>query len=136
MPMQLDIVDRTSDENGEPARYQNTYRLESYNPFKIEPVDKIVEMVMTNHLEDAVYDATEAPKICSEISSEIRKRILKLEFDRYKIVVIVTLIEKSSQSLESSMGFIWDVQRDNYSTYTLETQTFYAYCCVFGVYYE
>lgn len=144
-------------------KYQNSYRLDTKNPFKIDPVDKIVRSVMVNRLEDASYDPEECPKLCSQVASEIRKRILKLDFTRcyflftnglnfshkqnfilkaksnvfrYKIVVAVTIIEKASQSLETSMGFMWDAGRDNYSTYSFETQTFFAYCAVIGTYYE
>ncbi|XP_043280404.1 dynein light chain Tctex-type 5-like isoform X2 [Venturia canescens] len=136
MPVNFDICDQVSDDLDKAPKFQNTYRLDTEKPFKIDPVDKIVKSVMLNRLEDASYDVKECPKLCSQVASEIRKRILKLDFKRYKIVVAVTIIEKASQSLETTMGFVWDVDRDNYSTYTFETQTFFAYCIVIGTYYE
>ncbi|XP_020709954.1 dynein light chain Tctex-type 5-like [Athalia rosae] len=129
-------VDDNSTESKTAPRYQNTYRLESYKPFNVDMVDKIIKQVMINNLEDIVYDPKECPRLCGEISEDIRDRIKRLNFDRYKIVVIVTINEKASQAIQSSMRFIWDVARDNYSTFTFETRTFFAYCCVFGVYYE
>ncbi|XP_015514732.1 dynein light chain Tctex-type 5-like isoform X1 [Neodiprion pinetum] len=117
-------------------KYENSYRLESNKPFNVDPVDKIISQVMTNNLEDIVYDPKECPKLCAEISADIRDRIRKQNFDRYKIVVIVTINEKASQGIQASMRFLWDVQRDNYSSFTFETRTFFAYCCVFGVYCE
>lgn len=55
---------------------------------------------------------------------------------RHKIIITVTIIEKTSQSVETTLGFRWDGERDKYSTFSLEERTFYANCSVFGVYYE
>ncbi|XP_017794595.1 PREDICTED: tctex1 domain-containing protein 1-A-like [Habropoda laboriosa] len=117
-------------------KFQNTYRLDASDPFKVDPVDKIVKMAMIANLENISYDAIESPKVCEKVATDIRERIKKLNFDRYKIVVKVTIIEKASQSIQSSMGFLWDPEKDNYSTFAYEARTFHAYCCVFGLYYE
>ncbi|XP_029032820.2 dynein light chain Tctex-type protein 2B-like [Osmia bicornis bicornis] len=93
-------------------------------------------MLIIAKLEDISYDAVEGPKICESVATDIRERIKKLNFDRYRIVVNVTIVEKASQSICTSMGFLWDAERDNYSTFTYEARTFHAYCCVFGLYYE
>lgn len=64
-------------------KIKNNYRLQARNPFKVDPVDKIVKMVMINNLEDISYDPIEAPKVCETIANDIRRRIKKLNFDRY-----------------------------------------------------
>ncbi|KOX71548.1 Tctex1 domain-containing protein 1 [Melipona quadrifasciata] len=124
------------DNEREMLKYQNTYRLEAYNPFKIDPVDRIINTIMITKLEDISYDAAECLNVCQSIATDIREKIKNLNFDRYKIVVYVTIIEKANQSIQSSMGFLWDARRDNYSTFTYEARTFHAYCCVFALYYE
>ncbi|KAK1130115.1 hypothetical protein K0M31_019799 [Melipona bicolor] len=124
------------DNEREMLKYQNTYRLEAYNPFKIDPVDKIINTIMITKLEDISYDAAECLNVCQSVATDIREKIKNLNFDRYKIVVCVTIIEKANQSIQSSMGFLWDARRDNYSTFTYEARTFHAYCCVFALYYE
>ncbi|XP_043251718.1 dynein light chain Tctex-type 5-B-like [Colletes gigas] len=136
MSLQLDVNDKNLDNEREAPNYQNTYRLEAYNPFKVDPVDKIVKTIMINKLENISYDAADCPKICESVATDIRERIKKLNFDRYKIVVNVAIIEKASQSVQASIGFLWDAEKDNYSTFTYEARTFHAYCCVFGLYYE
>ncbi|XP_033336591.2 dynein light chain Tctex-type 5 [Megalopta genalis] len=120
----------------EPLKYQNTYRLEAYNPFKVDPVDRIVKTTMINKLEDISYDPATCLKACESVAADIRDKIKKLTFDRYKIVVSVTIIEKQGQSLQSSLGFLWDSEKDNYSTFVYEARTFHAYCCIFGIYHE
>ncbi|XP_076391151.1 dynein light chain Tctex-type 5 [Megachile rotundata] len=167
MPFQSDSENclTNPEHEHEVSRYQNTYRLEAHNPFKVDPVDKIVQMLMTTKLEDVSYDAVECPKVCESIATDIKEKIKKLNFDRflfrsisftfysqlfdvqnlflgtsfvfrYKIIVNVAIIEKAGQSIRTSMGFLWDAEKDNYSTFTYEARTFHAYCCVLGLYYE
>jgi len=57
--------------------------MEPQNPFTTDPVDKIVRLVMNNRLDEIVYDNTEAAKLCGDIAMEIRRRVKKLNFDRY-----------------------------------------------------
>lgn len=142
------------------AKYQNNYRLESHNPFKSETVDKLVETILSERLAGFSYDTSASAKLCAETAADIQRNIQQLKYDRYvshfihihntkyvivsatiqffryKIVVSVTIMDKASQSMEASMGFLWDNQRDHYSTYTFEAHTFFAYCFVFGLYYE
>ncbi|XP_026827000.1 tctex1 domain-containing protein 1-A [Ooceraea biroi] len=110
--------------------------MEPRHPFKIDLVDKIVKSVMNNRLDEILYDDAEVTKLCGDLASEIRRRVKKLNFDRHKIVVIVTIIEKTSQSFETTVGFLWDTEKDNYSVFSFEGRTFHAECCVFGLNYE
>ncbi|CAD6235468.1 GSCOCG00007914001-RA-CDS [Cotesia congregata] len=120
----------------ESPKYQNSFRLDAHQPFRIDPVDLIVRTVMEYRFEDITYDMNTTPPLCSQVAAEIRKKIMNLHFDRYKIVVFVTIVEKTSQSIDSVCGFLWDVKKDNYSTYTFENQSFFAYCFVGGIYHE
>ncbi|KAL6260332.1 hypothetical protein P5V15_007863 [Pogonomyrmex californicus] len=135
MPHQFETSEKTCDDNEAP-KYQNNYRMDPQNPFKIDLVDKIVKSVMNNRLDEFAYDDAEIAKLCGDIAAEIRRRVKKLNFDRYKIVVTITIIEKSSQSIETTLGFLWDSERDKYSAFSFEGRTFHAQCSVFGIYYE
>ncbi|KAG5325365.1 TC1D3 protein, partial [Pseudoatta argentina] len=117
-------------------KYQNSYRMQSQNPFKIDLVEKIVKSVMNNRLDEVAYDDAEATKLCGDIAAEIRRRVKKLNFDRHKITVTVTIIEKASQSVKTTLGFLWDSERDKYSAFSFEGRTFHAQCSVFSIYYE
>jgi len=55
---------------------------------------------------------------------------------RHKVVIIVTIIEKTGQSLKAALGFLWDAKRDDYSVFSFEGHAFHAQCCVFGLNYE
>ena len=69
------------DNERETPKYQNTYRLNAYNPFKIDPVDKIVKTIMITKLEDISYNAVECLKLCELVATEIREKIKTLNFD-------------------------------------------------------
>lgn len=50
--------------------------------------------------------------------------------------MVISIIEKASQGIHESMGFLWDDQRDTYSKYVFENSQFYAIGIAAGVYYE
>ncbi|XP_012226792.2 dynein light chain Tctex-type 5-like [Linepithema humile] len=117
-------------------RYQNTYRLKPYKPFQCEVVDKILINVMRRYLISLKYEPEFCMQICKEISTEVCEKICKKFYDRYKIVVFMSIVQKLGQSVQIDFGKLWDVQRDTYSTYTIETAEFIATGLVVGIYYE
>ncbi|XP_054000853.1 dynein light chain Tctex-type protein 2B isoform X2 [Hylaeus anthracinus] len=118
-------------------KYQNTYRLESFDSFNAEAVDKIVLQVMEDKLSTVTsYQPSEMGKLCKEIGAELQKAISKKDYDRYKIVAQVTIAQRLDQSVHAAFQCLWDVERDNYSYYVYENNHIYAWCCVFGIYYE
>ncbi|KAF7417643.1 hypothetical protein HZH68_000296 [Vespula germanica] len=117
-------------------RYQNTYRLESFFPVKIEVVDKILQDVMSSTLQDIRYNPIICLEICKDMSQKVRDIIFKKSYDRYKYTVVMTIIQKLGQHMEINMACLWDLQRDNYSTYVVETSEFIALGLVIFTYYE
>lgn len=86
-------------------KYQNTYRMEPQNPFKTDLVDKIVKSVMNNRLDEIAYDDTEATKLCGDIAAEIRRRVKKLNLDRWWIFFHLRSFKANiSQGEEGSRG--------------------------------
>ncbi|XP_011494347.1 PREDICTED: tctex1 domain-containing protein 1-like [Ceratosolen solmsi marchali] len=138
MSMNIEVTDSTCSENNQAqlVRYQHNYRLESKNVFKLERVEKLVKTIMNDNLESFSYDSSQCIKMCFDTAAKIRQKIHALKFDRYKFVIIFSIVEKNSQSMYAAMGFLWDYQRDNYITHVFEGRTFSAYCCVFALYYE
>ncbi|XP_046751137.1 dynein light chain Tctex-type 5-like [Diprion similis] len=117
-------------------RYQNSYRLYAHNPWKQEVVDKVLEEVMTTTLTGMKYNPEVCMKLCQDMTAEIRNRIYRKDYDRYKFIVQVTIVEKTGQSLQVANGRLWDIERDNHSTFTFESSQMYAVGIVVGVYYE
>lgn len=63
-------------------RYQNTYRLEPYKPFKCETVDLILIDVMRNYLTGLKYHPQTCTQICQKMSAEVRDKIYRKYYDR------------------------------------------------------
>ncbi|XP_039312791.1 tctex1 domain-containing protein 1-like [Solenopsis invicta] len=117
-------------------KYQNTYRLDAHKPFKCEVVDTILINVMQDYLTGLKYHPQACMKICRKMSEEVRDKIMKKFYDRYKIVVVMSIVQKLGQSVQMSFSKLWDVQRDTYSSYVIETPEFAAMGLVVGTYYE
>lgn len=61
----------------------NTYKLESDNPFNPEKVDQILKSVLTEAMENLIYDPEKCPKQAKWASLAIRSKVKELEFDRF-----------------------------------------------------
>ncbi|XP_017876750.1 tctex1 domain-containing protein 2-like [Ceratina calcarata] len=118
-------------------KYQNTYRLESFRKFDVEVIDMMVENVMVRKLSPVTaYHPNQMSRLCSDIGSDLQTALCRKDYDRYKLVVQVTIVQRFDQGIHSGAQCLWDVERDNYSYYLFENNHIYAWCCVFGMYYE
>ncbi|XP_010003739.1 PREDICTED: tctex1 domain-containing protein 3 [Chaetura pelagica] len=114
----------------------NTYRLESRNKFQDYLVRKKAQAILTNKLQDAQYSGDSSPSLCASISEEILKAVKEMDFDRYKYVVSVLIVEKAGQAMNVASRWVWDAQRDSWVSAKCETETFIALALVMACYYE
>ncbi|XP_070528280.1 dynein light chain Tctex-type 5 [Cardiocondyla obscurior] len=100
-------------------------------------VDKILRDVIEIKLSMVTsYHSNQTSRFCLEIVIDVLKAIGKKTYDRYKIVTQVHIIQRDQQSLHAAFQYLWDAERDNYSYHVFENNHIYAWCCVFGVYYD
>jgi len=65
------------------VKYENTYRLESKNPFDEHQVSKVVSTEIENFFNEMTkYDPYEAVKTCAAMSFSVRNNICDLGFER------------------------------------------------------
>ncbi|KAF5271296.1 hypothetical protein FQR65_LT05311 [Abscondita terminalis] len=69
-------------------------------------------------------------------SGVIRDRVKAEEYDRYKLVVIVTIGEKKFQDMCYVVRYLWDIERDKCALCVQENMHVFAAALCFGVYYE
>ncbi|XP_022201111.2 tctex1 domain-containing protein 1 isoform X1 [Nilaparvata lugens] len=117
-------------------KYLNSYRLHSKNPFHTEKVEKILQDVMDERLNQLVYEPTVCTKLCVDLAADIRAKVKALQFERYKLICLVQICEKNNQSVVSQSKFLWDSERDKYAVYSFENSTLLAAALVYGIYYE
>jgi len=63
-------------------KYQNTYRLEPYKPFKCEIVDMILIDVMQDYLVGLKYQSQVCMQMCQKMSEEVRYKICREFYNR------------------------------------------------------
>ncbi|XP_073999510.1 dynein light chain Tctex-type 5-like isoform X2 [Rhodnius prolixus] len=117
-------------------RKRNTHRLDSRNPFRADPVYRIIEEIMTDSLESFYYNPDESVALCIELSAKIRAKLKLLNYDRYKLVCVVDIIQKNLQDVRTVCSFLCDPKRDNYAIFKFDKFDLLAVAYVFGVYKE
>ncbi|CAI6344423.1 unnamed protein product [Macrosiphum euphorbiae] len=130
-----DIDDLISEENI--IKYENTYRMDSKKPFDERLAKVVLKTEIENHLNDETkYDQNEAIQTCINISLNVRNKIRDMDFDRYKIVCIVGIVEKKSQGVLSEVKFLRDISRDKYVKTKFENNFLVATIVVGAFYHE
>uniref|UniRef100_A0A1B6DBX8 Dynein light chain n=1 Tax=Clastoptera arizonana TaxID=38151 RepID=A0A1B6DBX8_9HEMI len=129
-------VTQTTKNKIEAPTFMNTYCLESKKPFDVEIVEKLLKEVLTRQFDGAVYEPATVMDTCVAVSEEIKSRLTKFDFERYKIVCLVSIIENQMQSVETKVQCLWDSERDRYATFTLKNNHIISMATVFGIYYE
>lgn len=67
----------------QPVRFQNTYRLESKNPFNREHVEIIVKEVMDSHFSQIDrFDPRISVAFCRTVTDDILDQVKEKKFDR------------------------------------------------------
>ncbi|XP_069681567.1 uncharacterized protein [Periplaneta americana] len=117
-----------------PAFHMNTYRLTSQRPFNTELVGKILAQTLNSNLDGVEYDEIESPNTAHQMCDIIYNSVREFKFDRYKLIAIVRICQKLSQTVRMITGFLWDAEQDNYSLATFENNSLNAVAIVYGVY--
>uniref|UniRef100_A0A8D9E5X3 Tctex1 domain-containing protein 1 n=1 Tax=Cacopsylla melanoneura TaxID=428564 RepID=A0A8D9E5X3_9HEMI len=111
----------------------NTYRMESLNKFQPDRVEKIIKEVVNAHLNETTpYEPGWAKEISKEMTTEIRDKVRQLEFERYKLVCLVDIVQKSNLDMVSCASFLWNADHDRYAGFTFHNnQLVCAALCVY-----
>ena len=126
------------------SRYSNSYyfqkepsyRMEPHRKFNPEKVEEVIKETVDSRMNDFKYHPKFCANMCKALSDEIKEKVKRLRYDRYKIVVVVHIGEKSNQSAVISSRCAWDEKLDDYATYTMETPSLFCTTCVYGIYME
>ncbi|ETN60736.1 hypothetical protein AND_007629 [Anopheles darlingi] len=98
------------------CKFLPSYRLCSRNPFNREACEVILRESMDKSLQGVEYSSYFAPSLCQQICEDIKSRVKELKFDRYKIIVTVTIGERYMQGLKAISQFLWDPEKDSYAS--------------------
>ncbi|KAJ3052041.1 hypothetical protein HK097_006953 [Rhizophlyctis rosea] len=116
--------------------YENTYKLKPDRKFQTEKVKTITQEILSKNLQKVKYDPDKVTELSKHISNEILAAVKKLDFDRYKLVVEVTIGEFKGQGIRVASRAVWDTATDSYASAHFKNATLFAVAIVFGCYYE
>jgi hypothetical protein len=87
-------------------------------------------------MEKQQYDPVKAAQISKHIAEDLREKVKALGYERYKLVIQVTLGQKKGQAMRIVSRCLWDTNTDNFASEYYENDSLYCVCQVFGLYYE
>lgn len=98
-------------------------------------IKSTIQLKMDEDEDNRKYDSVRAKLMCQALTKDIRTKV-KVELDqkRYRIVCVVSIIEKHYQSIDYKMMFCMDFDVDYYGNYKFETAQFYIIATVYVVY--
>ena len=121
---------------GPKLMYENTYQLEPKKKFQSDKVKAIIDSVLESQLKDEAYEPNACKQWVLTLSEIIKSRVKELEYERYKIVCVVTIGKLKDQGLRMASRCCWDPNWDTFATGSFKNKTLYAVASVWGVYYE
>ncbi|KAI8818488.1 Tctex-1 family-domain-containing protein [Fimicolochytrium jonesii] len=116
--------------------FENTFKLKPDRKFQSETVRRIAEEILHRNLTKQKYEGGKSPILAQSISNEILGAVKKLDYERYKIVVDVTIGEFKGQGIRVASRAVWDTTTDSYASASFKNATIFAVAIVFGCYFE
>lgn len=117
-------------------RYENTYHMEPTDDHKVDLAR--LHRVATSVIETAIagykYDPSQGKQFSLALADRVRSQIKQLPFQRYKLVVQVSIGEKKGQDLRVTSRCMWDLKWDRHITISKETSDAYVTVTIFLVY--
>ncbi|KAJ8725501.1 hypothetical protein PYW08_003684 [Mythimna loreyi] len=117
-----------------PLIYLNTYQLEPRVRFNVTEVTNSVNSILDAFYTDFKYNAMEAPIKIMLIADEVMRTVKEMKFNRFRIISVVTLMQKRAQSYNNAVAFLWDHEFDSIVNVQREEHTSLIQVTVFGVY--
>lgn len=105
--------------------------------FSAHAVERVIQEVcekMVGFERPYVYE--EAQPLIKDLCAEIQQRLVRLGYERYKLVTHATVTEAANQGMRIASRCLWDPETDNYAAYTYSNEYMHVSIAVFGVYWE
>ncbi|XP_053687139.1 dynein light chain Tctex-type 5-like [Sabethes cyaneus] len=137
VPLPPPICAMVSSDTPPLLKYQPTYQLESKNPFNREACEDILRESLDKSLQGVEYNSYFAPSLCQQICEDVKTKVKELNFDRYKIVVTVTMGERYMQGIKMMSECLWDPQRDNCASCIYDSSpSLFAVATIYAIYFD
>ncbi|XP_070204523.1 dynein light chain Tctex-type protein 2B-like isoform X1 [Littorina saxatilis] len=121
-----------------PIRLENTYQLEPDARTRFSPskVEAILKEVLESRLRNVNYNPEQCRRVTTDLATIIKNRAKKLEFQRYKLVCNVLIMENKGQGSQVVSRGLTNTDTDSFAAYTYRNPSLIAVANVHGIYYE
>ena len=113
-----------------------TYKMEPDIKFQSSTVEKIIKETLDGRLEGMKYSKKTTPNLCKIMADDIKEKVKRLNYDRYKIICLITLGENYKQGMVASSRCQWDPKTDTYASYAFQSKYVFCTGTVYGIYNE
>ena len=119
-------------------KLENTYRMEPHEEkkFNIKRVEDSMSCILECFLKDYVYNPDTVGKIVLDLSTRIKQAIKDMNFERYRLISSVTVVENQNQGFQSGSRFLWDAKIDTHAEAHYTDGKILAVANCYAVYFE
>lgn len=134
------VLNRKDTVNGFPGYEEDDDKLKFYTSpeIKIYQLESIIgssiDRKMAEDEDNRLYDPVRAKLMCQALAKDIRNKVKELNFNRYRIVCVVSIIQKRLQSIDYKMVFCIDGRMDYFGSWKFESAEYYIVATAYLVY--
>lgn len=121
---------------GPRIEYENSYKLGPDRLLDLNQIKAVCEEVLEFDLKHVKYNKVTSSVLIKRITATILTRLKSFVYERYKLVVLVTLTEKSNHGIKVASRFLWNEKTDNWVDAHYHNSTLTAQATVYGLYFE
>ncbi|XP_006637139.2 dynein light chain Tctex-type protein 2 [Lepisosteus oculatus] len=118
------------------AKLANTYRMEPARKFQPRPVQQRCEEIMGEAFGAATYEPAACRDLACKVADDILGFAKEQGFGRYRYVVRIIVGQKRGQSVRVTSRAVWDTEKDNFISLTIENSSLFAVATVYALYLE
>ncbi|GFR95230.1 Tctex1 domain-containing protein 1 [Elysia marginata] len=117
---------------------ENTYKLgpDEGKAFKPDKVKAIIETVLNSFLKSFRYTPEGSRRMCLAISKDVKSRVKMLDFQRYKLVCNVMIMQNKGQSSQISSRCLGNADLDGFASASITTPQIIALVTVHAAYFD
>lgn len=119
-------------------KLENTFRLApgEGQKFNVSKVQKLVNEILSNHLENVQYEPNKCKDLVYFLSEEIKSRVKSVTFRRYKLIVNITIGQNNGSSIIVASRSLWNSDTDNGCTVQYKNNSLFAIASIFATYFD
>jgi len=120
-------------------KLENTYSLgpSQAQKFNAARIEEVASEALANSLSNFKYEPTRCKRVIKEVTEEIKRCVKPLIYNRYKLVVSVTIGERcANESLILGSRSLWNPETDNECTVNYKNESIFAVATIYAVYFD